>query len=381
MKVLSLLPVLGHPRDSKRISMLMNSGFSVKALAFERDYHSGRFPECPYESLGKISHGDYFKRFIKIITVIPRIRKAIKVSDAVFTSGPDMAFLALIASVGLKTPVVLEVGDIRDIQLDKGISGKIVRYFDKLLVDSCELLVVISQGFKSDYYEGRIKTKTPILLIENKLEFVEENERNNITKYYSLNNETRKDNVLKIGYFGLLRDEWSLKVLENIAMKRPSQIEIILAGYPSHPIENLEERIAGYKNIKYLGQYKSPADLPVLYNQIDMVWACYPPIGENDWNFKWGRPNRFFESCFFKKPLFIRGGCHCANDIKYFDIGNIINETDVEITANKIVSIEADEIEVWKRNMEKLPLNLFMYTTEEEELKNCMIRMINKYKC
>ena len=41
MKVVSLLRVLGQPRDSKRISMLQEAGFTVEVGAFQRDYHSG----------------------------------------------------------------------------------------------------------------------------------------------------------------------------------------------------------------------------------------------------------------------------------------------------------------------------------------------------
>lgn len=378
MKILSLLPVLGHPRDSKRITMLLQSGFQVRVLAFERDYHSGRMPDCPVESLGMISHGKYLRRFIKLILVIPKIRKALKDSDAVYASGPDMALIALIAGIGLKKAIALEVGDIRDVQLNKGITGKIIRYFDRKLVNSCSLLVVISQGFKEVYYEKWLKTKTPILLIENKLEYV-----NAVEKIISQEPEAGFDTPLlnrplRIGYFGLLRDEWSLQVLESLALAKPDDIEIVLAGYPTHPILDLPDRIKKYKNIRFLGQYKSPQDLPALYNQVDMAWVCYPFIGENDWNFKWGRPNRFFESCFFKKPVFVRGGCHCANDVELYKIGKIIEDYDVSKVVNIILNIKYQDLQQWQENMTKLPGKIYMYTTEAEELKSYMIKIIKE---
>ena len=40
-----------------------------------------------------------------------------------------------------------------------------------------------------------------------------------------------------------------------------------------------------------------------VYGRIDLVWACYQPIGPDDWNLRWARPNRFYESCLFQKPL------------------------------------------------------------------------------
>lgn len=41
--------------------MLQESGFAVEAVAFERDYHSGRLPTCRVESLGRIENGKYLK--------------------------------------------------------------------------------------------------------------------------------------------------------------------------------------------------------------------------------------------------------------------------------------------------------------------------------
>ena len=46
IKILSVLPVLGQPRYSKRITMLQELGFNVEVVTFERDYHRGRIPNC-----------------------------------------------------------------------------------------------------------------------------------------------------------------------------------------------------------------------------------------------------------------------------------------------------------------------------------------------
>ena len=75
-KILSVLPLLGHPRDSKRITMLQQAGFTVEAVAFERDYHTGRMPDCKVESLGRIAHGRYLQRILKMVTALPAMRRA-----------------------------------------------------------------------------------------------------------------------------------------------------------------------------------------------------------------------------------------------------------------------------------------------------------------
>jgi len=62
LKILVVLQVIGDTGDCKSIAMLQQAGFIVEAVAFERDYHVGRMPDCPIERLGKIAHGHYFQR-------------------------------------------------------------------------------------------------------------------------------------------------------------------------------------------------------------------------------------------------------------------------------------------------------------------------------
>jgi succinoglycan biosynthesis protein ExoL len=170
LKILSVLQLLGHPRDSKRIAMLKQAGFEVEAAAFERDYHSGRLPDCPVETLGKISHGQYFKRLLKLPSVFLKLRRAMKRNQIVYASGQDMALMSLVSGVGLKRPVIVEVGDVREVLTADGIKGKIARTIEKWAIGACKLIVVTAPSFYNIYYRQWLKTSTPGLVIENKLE-------------------------------------------------------------------------------------------------------------------------------------------------------------------------------------------------------------------
>ena len=59
LRVLFALQLLGHPRNSKRISMLQKAGFQVEAVAFDRKTHKGRVPICPVKIIGVLNHGHY----------------------------------------------------------------------------------------------------------------------------------------------------------------------------------------------------------------------------------------------------------------------------------------------------------------------------------
>lgn len=377
-KVLSLLQVIGHPRDSKRIDMLLEAGFEVEAGAFERDYHSGRLPACQVTKLGFLENRKYLKRFFKLLKALWIIRPLIKRNDLVYASGQDMGFIAFIAGLGLGKPIVMEVGDIVHLQLKPGWMGNVIRRLDRMFVNRCAMLVVISPGFKDVYYRNWLKYKKTILVIENKLDDA-------ILQYSSKpavsNNELQGDvftqRPFRIGYFGLLRDAWSLEVLTSLCAMYPGKYEVIMAGKRFISDAAFNE-ITAQPGITYLGEYKSPNDLSGLYNRIDMVWACYAFIGENDWNLKWGRPNRYFESCFFGKPCFARKGAHFADEVQEYQIGKVISETDIRKTIDEILAITAADLQKWQQNLRNLPEEKYIYKHEISWLKSELAKLLEK---
>jgi len=380
-KILSVLPLLGHPRDSKRITMLQQAGFAVEAVAFEREHHSGRLPDCPVERLVKIAHGHYLQRAIKIITVLPAIRRAIRRNHIVYTSGPDMALTALIAGLGLGRPVILEVGDIQRAQVSSGFRGRLTRLLERHTVNAIRLLVVTAPGLVDGYYRKWLKTKTPALVLENKLEEPEAGADYNEV-CVRLEGTPLVDNPLRIGYFGVLRCDWSWRVLEAIALSRPSEVEIVVAGYPISPVD-IPARAEKLDNVKYLGEYRSPQDLPKLYGNIDLVWACYPPPEVSDPNWRWAqsmcRSNRFYDSCFFKKPIISVVGSGDASEVERYDIGMIISDQRAEAVVDALSGISLDDLARWQENLSMIPREVYMYTTETDELKSALEGIAQKH--
>lgn len=353
--------------------MLQGSGFNVEVVAFERDYHKGRLPDCNIKSLGKISHGKYLQRVFKLIKAFQILRNAIKNNDVVYASGPDMAYLTLLAGIGLSKPIVLEVGDIREIQVVKGFVGNFVRIVDKFLVQKCSLLVSTTPAFINEYYKKWLNVKIPSIVLENKLE-------KNCYKIVFKN----KTNKIRIGYFGLLRCNWSWEVLKNLAILNPDNIEIILAGYPINP-KGIPEKANAINNIRYLGEYKSPDDLSRLYGQVDLIWAVYPGPEVVEKNQRWAqmvcRSNRFYESCYFQTPLISLKNSGDGIEVKKYNIGLIIDNQNINDVISKIEQISSKDLNYWKINMENVPQDVFVHTTEIEELKKSILQIIGKLDC
>lgn len=366
-RVLFMLPVLGQPRHAKRISMLQQNGFYVEVVAFERDYHNGRLPKCNVEILGKVDKGQYFRRAVKLLKIIPGLRRAIRRNHLVYTFGSDMALIAIIASTGLGRPIILEIGDIQRIQVSSGLIGWVVRALDKSIIKSISLLVVTAKGYLEGYYKDWLKVRPRSLVIENKLEPADDS-INNTDSYTTTAGIQFKDRPLRIGYFGLLRCDWSWKVLETLAIDKGDMIEVIVAGLPVVPAD-IEKRAEKIPNIKFLGEYQSPNDLPNLYGSVDIIWGCYPQPKSGDCNWRWARTNRFYESCYFKKPIITLAGSGDAKEVEHLEIGvNINGNTGIKEIIDTLSSIKSDELDKWQKNLMRLPRNIYEYTTETLEL-------------
>ena len=321
LRILYALPTVGHPRDSKRIAMLQNMGFQVEAVAFERKSHKGRMPTCSVEIVGVIDHGRYLKRMIKMMVASPSVRRAIKSNDVVYASGPDMALFCLASGMGLCRPIILEVGDVRDLQTADGFRSRLIRTMDKYTADSCHLLIL--QG-------------VPLA-----------------------------DRPLRIGYFGLLRCEESWQVLTSLAKRRPKDVEIVVAGYPIYPAD-LPLQAEKYSNVVYKGKYRLPDDLPSLYHGVDLTWVVYP--NRNGWGFRWARTNRFYESCFYQKPMISRSGSADAVEIQRYGVGLIIENNDTDGIVDALSNITPEDMDLWRKNLAQVPPEVYLYTTEAEDI-------------
>jgi succinoglycan biosynthesis protein ExoL len=377
-RILSVLSVLGHPRDSKRIVMLQESGFDVEAVAFEREYHIARLPSCSVRCVGTIDNGHYLKRILKIIVALPKIREAIRRNNLVYASGPDMALAALIASFGVRRPVILEVGDIRRIQIRSGVIGYLARVVDKYVVDCSRLLVATAPGFVDGYYRQWLHTKTASLVLENKLV-------RSLTEPESFEDSAlfqgvpKVDRRLRIGYFGVLRCDWSWKVLETLALTYPSEVEVLVAGYIISPAD-LRERAKKLDNVSFRGEFSYPDNLSGLYGDVDLVWAAYPGPEDSDPNWRWAqlmcRSNRFYESCYYKKPIITLAGSADAYEVQRYGIGMIICDQSLEMVVNQISRISLEDLSYWQENLKKIPQEVYMYTTEIDELADRITKIL-----
>jgi succinoglycan biosynthesis protein ExoL len=365
-RILAVLPVLGQPRHAKRLDTLKSMGFHTSAIAFRREFHSGRLPDCDVQIIGQAEQGNYLHRLLSVMRALPKAHAAIAKADVVYAFGPDMALLSIVSQFSLggsRKPVFMEIGDVVPLQVDGGLKGFLFRLVDRWLARRCSCVVTTTPKFLSEYYHRWLGTDVAGLVLENKVE----TSFGNIVRDGGLRRPRERGtrDRVRIGYFGLLGCPWALEVFEQLAHRHPGRFEFLLAGLPwtGVDLDGFLRRMGDQAS--YRGQFKSPNDLPDMYNAIDLVWACYPPIGPRDFNLRWARPNRFYEACMFGVPLLSRLGSCDAVDVERFGIGLTIEQVDAGEAADWISANVTDaNLARWRDAMCDVPIEVYQYTSE-----------------
>ena len=343
--------------------MLQEAGFQVEAVAFERDYDGGKVPDCAIELMGTLSHGRLLRRTFKLLKSVPKVRAAMRRNGMVHAFNPDMALLALVSGIGLGKPVAVEVADIREAQAAKSLKGLVVRWLDKFTVNRCEMLIVTSEHYYQ-YYRDWLRVKTPGMVLENRLSasFCDEVRAVGLQKPAGC---AFKDRPLRVGWFGRLRDAWSLRVVEAITHSQRSRTSVVAAGSLSAPVKGLPGLAASSSGIEYLGPYNHPTDLPALFGSVDIVLACRSPEIPSCWS----RTNRYYDACLFGKPLIVRAGCADAHEVERHDIGLTIEDDSPEAAASAIGRITAEDLDRWRANIRALPRSIYANDGDAEALR------------
>lgn len=360
MRVLCITPVIGDPKDSKRISLLQEIGAVVTVASFERDYFKSRVPDAPIVTLAQIEHAKYFTRIFIYLKVIFTLRKLSTNADVVYTFSPDLAVLAFVANAFRNKPLVVDVADIRSIQLGKSIISKVYRMVDKYITRRASLLVVTAKAFDDWYYQKLLKIKTNTLVLENKVDYA----------LVIPENRVLGNKKLTIGYFGVIRSQWSIHFLNRLAQSKLFNVQIsgiFLFNNNNEVKRNL------HPDIKYTGTFRSPDDLADIYSGVDVILAVYPEPFEKLTYEVYAdqicRSNRFYEACYFQKPILSMKDSGDAVAVLKHNIGLVFDSYDFESCMNSMAMIDERMLQTWQQNLQKLDKNIYLLNNEKEELK------------
>ena len=370
IKVLCVLPRQHDARISRRLDMLRAAGFAVEVVAFARDYDAGRAANLPVEVVGHLRNVRYLGRIGALLKAVPTVRRAIRRNQLVYAFNSDIGALAVLASRGTGAQVAVEIADIVPAQLAHGV-GHAVRLLERVALRRAGLLVLTTGGYLP-HYRRRLKVCTPAIVVENKLD----------AAYAAAIRPAAapppatapRDRPLRIGWFGVLREPWSLKALDALTRQAPERFRAVLAGSFDNRLTELGidaesfERVIGNPAIQYLGGYTSPEDLAGLYAQVDMVMDCYrttPPHA-------WSQTNKYYEACLFAKPLIARAGTHDAEQIARRGLGLVVTAATPEGAASEVAAVTAEDWLAWRANLAALPRASYALVDEVAALREAL---------
>lgn len=361
-----MVPALEHAHYSRRAAMLRAAGFEVSVVGFERAGRPGGRLDGPVESLGPLARGRYLRRLPLLAASVGRVRAALRRSDLAYAFGPDLGALARLAALGTGKPVVLEIPDLSPRQTASGPLGRIVRSLDRALVERCRVLVLTSADYEN-YYGARLRARTPRLVIENKVD-------PEIAAAFEAARppeppEPRSARPWRLGWFGLLRDEWSLRLLESLARLAPGRFEFSLAGAFAPVVPDFAERASRVPNLLYHGPFRRER-APALFAGVDLTLSCYPP-GPPHW--RWSRSNRYYLACLCRTPLVVRAGTADAAETERRDLGLSLSESAPEEAAAALLrQLTRNDLFRWRTNMARLPRPHYVAIDEPTRLRRAL---------
>ena len=368
MRMVFLNSMVNHARYCKRIHAIEKLGVRVKVLAFERDSYPSKNLPGEYISLGRINHGQYLRRLLILLSSTNKVRRALRITDVLYTFGLDMLILGWLALLGKsnRPKLIYEVGDIREILFDNSFAGGISRSIERFFVKRIDLLVSTSPAYISGYYKNVLGLHNLCFqVIENKLDANQvRTEKEHLTPL-------KPDNKpLVIGYFGVLRCTHSWEILKMIARESKGRVRIYVRGVPKN-LKTFTEDLRSLSEIEYAGPYLSPDDLSSIYGQVDLIWAAHHH-GKS--NLLWSRVCRFYEACFFRKPMIVQGGTQDSLKVEKYGLGISVDLADVSGTTNSVLAISAEELTQWQKNFNRVPEDVYLYTNEHERLVHAIQR-------
>ena len=278
--------------------------------------------------------------------------------------GLDLAVLGILAVwfSRCRCHIVYECADIVSKVYGPAYSAKALRALERWALGRCARVVVTSPLYASEYFvKQQRQPPSRFFLLENKVP--------NFMPPRRPSDLWTGQRPLCVGYFGLLRDPLAWETMLRWARLAAGGLQMTVRGYP-FGIKGIQQDIDGQSNINFGGEYVYPDDLPKMYREIDIVWVTYPRSStENgDVRWQWPRTNRFYEACYFGKPLVGQTGSADGDMIEAYDIGITIDTAHPEQALDRLLAVSPSDIERWTESLRQLPPQVYMYTDEHRRL-------------
>ena len=345
--IVFLLDSISQPRCIKRINSFIDNGFEVLVYGYDRGKYNvnAMIVDKQIQIIGKRVDGkNYISNFFSNQKEIRKIVKSHNSNDSIFFSFGFAFTLAL--KINGCSNYIYEISDIiygyKHFKYLRWIFKKV----DKFLIRKSLITVLTSEGFGAYLYKDNWPSK---LLVQT----------NRLSSYFAERpreffKEIRNEKLV-FAFIGAFRSPDTIfRFAENIGKKYP-QHEFHFYG-DSHSRFNLEviKISQKYTNVKYFGSFKSPEDLDSIYQNINIVIACYDT---QDLNERILEPNKFYEALYFKKPIIVSEQTFLAEKVKKLGCGFAIDASSDNSITTFLTNLSSKDLENVVDNINKVPIS------------------------
>ena len=348
-KIIFILNSLSQPRCIRRIIAFDKADFDIVVYGFDRKiYNENLMPDhIPTVNLGFLENGQsYLKRIFYYKSKLFEVFKRHKNDNAIYyVMGMDIAFFACFWS---QKAYVYEIGDIRYSFIKNKIVQAIFHRVDTYIIKRSKLTVLITEGFRELLLKNR--NIDNIYIQPNRLSSYFQNKQREI----SFIPDNKKLRFAYVGFLGGHRD-----LIYNFAC-------MVGKYYPQHSFlfygdggerEQIKQIAETYPNVQSYGAFKNPEDLQCIYENIDLLIACYDPFVFNQ---RVAEPNKFYEALFFGKPVIVSKGTFLEKKIIELGCGYAIDANDEGEVLRLIDSLTSESLNKIKSNINVIPRKLMI---------------------
>ena len=343
--VIFIVNSIKQARCIRRIEEFIDHGYQVEVYGFDREGDNRKMPNLPLKTIGSFKNGsDYFNRLRTIRNAIKKnIGHQLAPQDTLFFLFNLDIVLAFRSIYGSYYKYIYEVSDLTELVVRNTLVRKFLIWQNRISMQNAAHVVFTSEGF-CDFYNQIPRDK--ISVIPNKVS-------PNCPRTENLDRILNPQKI-KIGFVGIIRFETILKFAR--ACSAYNNIEFHLYGLISEGDQYALElkRLADTSyNIIMHGPFRSPNDLPSIYEKIDLVLSAYPPTP----GVIYAEPNKLYEAIYFRCPIIVNQGTFLGKKVGHLNVGYVIDAMNENSIKQFLEALNASDYQAKVDACKSIPQN------------------------
>lgn len=331
---------LSQPRCIKRVTAFRDVGYHCVVYGYHRGlYDVNDFPyDIEVRCFGEIKNGDYKNNFKQIKTDVESVYVQHGKNALYYAFGfiPSL-FFAL-----KKVSYIYECSDVFYAYPKFDKVRWLLKRVDKWLIGKSKVTVVTSGGF-AEYFA----------VTDNKKVVVQPNRVSPLLKSFDRSNFS-VSNSLSFGFVGSIRYQNVFHFAEVIGKEFPHHSFHFYGSGDQNTIDRVVSLSLEYANVYYHGKFKSPEDLPKIYESLNIVVACYDNASLNE---QIAEPNKLYESLFFCKPIIVSPKTYLSKKVLDFSCGFVVDANEYNSIKDFIANLNIDQVNKISTDEKNIPLS------------------------